>query len=63
MQDPITAKQAAALAGVDRRTITRWVETGKLVPTMKLGDATGAYLFARSDVEVFAAARTAGAAS
>ncbi len=58
MDDLISAKQAAGLAGVDRRTVTRWVEAGKLTPAMKLGDATGAYLFRASDVEALALARS-----
>jgi excisionase family DNA binding protein len=46
----LTAKQAADDLGVDRRTITRWVETGKLAPAMKLTGTTGAYLFDRDAI-------------
>ena len=49
--DLLTADQAATAAGVNRRTITKWADTGRLPVAMKLPGNTGARLFRRSDVE------------
>ena len=53
--DLIGAAEAAEIAGVKRSTITRWAEAGTLKPVTKLPGLTGAYLFARSDVEALLA--------
>ena len=47
--DLITANQAAAAVGVNRRTIMRWVETGRLSVALKLPGDTGATLFHRTE--------------
>lgn len=45
----LTTAQVADRKGVRRRTVNRWVESGKLVPVQVLPGRTGAHLF---DVEV-----------
>ena len=57
--EEVTAAQAAEIIGTDRRQITRMVQREQLAPTRKLPGATGAYLFARADVERIAAERAA----
>ena len=46
--DIITTSDACEIHGVNRSTITRWVQAGRLVPLKKL--SSGAYLFLRKDV-------------
>lgn len=53
--DLLTADQAAAVIGVNRRTITKWAESGRLPESLRLPGDTGARLFARMDVERIAA--------
>lgn len=60
--DLITAKRAAEIAGVNRRTITRWAESGRLRHAVKIDGDTGAYLFTEDDV-LAAVLNTTGAAS
>lgn len=52
----MTAAQAAARLGVDRKTILRWIADGRL-PAVKLAGRTGAYLFDPADVDRLAAQR------
>lgn len=52
-----TTKQAAEALHTDRKGVRRLVERGALVPVLKLPGLTGAYLFARADVEALAAER------
>ena len=52
----LTAAQVAEMAGVARRTVTRWVEKGKLTPALRLPGETGALLFAPGDVDALLAA-------
>lgn len=52
--DLLTAAQAADRASVNRRTITRWVESGRLTAATKLPGATGAWLFRAGDVDELA---------
>lgn len=35
---------------IDRSTLTRWVQSGRIVPVGKLPGRTGAYLFAPAEV-------------
>lgn len=35
---------------IDRSTLTRWVQAGRIVPVGKLPGRTGAYLFAPAEV-------------
>ena len=55
----LTAAQVAEMAGVARRTVTRWVEKGKLTPAHRLPGETGALLFAPADVEALLSPETA----
>jgi len=57
--DLLTAEQAAAAVGVNRRTITKWAETGRLAVAFKLPGATGTTLFARADIDRLADERRA----
>lgn len=46
----ITVAEAAALIGVDRSTINRWITRGRLAPTRKLPGRTGTTLVSSADV-------------
>lgn len=48
---------ACALLKVDRSTVARWVQSGRLSPVQKLDGPTGAYLFDRAAVETLVAER------
>ena len=52
--DYLTANESAERAGVSRRTITRWIESGRLAPVAKLPGDTGALLFDPDDVDAAA---------
>lgn len=47
----IGSAEACERLGVDRSTLTRWVQAGRIKPAMKMPGARGAYLFRPSDVE------------
>lgn len=47
----LTSAEACEELGIDRSTLTRWVKSGRLVPTRKLPGRTGAFLFSRSAIE------------
>lgn len=51
----VTSVQACEILRKDRATVTRWVTSGRLVPTFKFPGRTGGYLFDRADVEALAA--------
>lgn len=54
--DEITSREALEVLGfTDPSTVSRYVATGKLVPSRKLPGRTGAFLFWRHDVERLAA--------
>lgn len=55
----ITANQAAKQAGVSRRTIVKYVESGRLTVALKLPTKTGAMLFRQRDIDVLTAERRA----
>lgn len=46
----LVTAEAAEILGVDRATVVRWAEKGKLKPIRKLPGRNGDYLFARDDV-------------
>lgn len=52
--DYLTANEAAERAGCSRRTITRWINAGKLTPVAKLPGDTGALLFDPAAVDAAA---------
>lgn len=43
----MTSKEVCAALGIDRSTLTRWVQDGKVTPAQKLPGLRGAYLFER----------------
>ncbi len=57
--DLVTSADAARILGVHVATVARRVASGSLRPALKLPGETGAYLFARADVERLAADRAA----
>lgn len=46
----LVTAEAAEILGVDRATVARWAEKGKLKPIRKLPGRNGDFLFARDDV-------------
>ena len=50
IDDLISTREAAEIAGQSVRQFIRKVEAGKIVPAKKLPGVRGAYLFTRSDV-------------
>lgn len=59
--DLMTSQAVADRLGVDVRTVNRWANAGRLVPTIVVPGYRGARLFDPADVEAFAA-REDGAA-
>ena len=58
----LTAAEACAeLGGIDRSTLTRWVQTGRITPARKLPGRTGAYLFDPTEVQRVKAIATTAA--
>lgn len=49
--DLIGAREACRILDVNRSTLTRWVEAGRLTPKVRLPGDNGAHLFDRGDVE------------
>jgi excisionase family DNA binding protein len=49
--DLLGTTEAAAELGLERSTLARWVQLGKLTPAVKLPGPTGAMLFRRSDID------------
>lgn len=48
--DFITSAEVCAELGIDRSTLTRWVQAGRIKPATKLPGLRGPYLFTRSEV-------------
>lgn len=48
--DLIGSTEACAVLGIDRATLTRRIQAGKLAPLMKLPGPNGPYIFERSEV-------------
>jgi excisionase family DNA binding protein len=46
----IGAAEAAQILGLERSTLTRWIQRGRIQPLAQLDGARGAYVFDRSDV-------------
>lgn len=53
----ISAAEAAALLGIDRSTLTRWVKAGRIDAAHKNPYLNGALLFDRSAVDALVAER------
>lgn len=54
MQSPTPLRTSAEVAdelGVDRATVTRWVQSGRLVPAMKLPGLRGPFMFTDEAIE------------
>lgn len=47
----MTSREVCQELGIDRRTLTRWVQDGKVTPAQKLPGLRGAYLFERGVLE------------
>jgi excisionase family DNA binding protein len=47
----IGSAEACDLLGIDRATLSRWAQSGRLTPFHKGAGIRGAYLFRRSDVD------------
>ena len=47
----IGSADACDILGIDRSTLIRWVQLGKITPVQRLPGQTGAFLFARGDVD------------
>lgn len=41
----LTSREVCARLGIDRSTLTRWVQAGRITPAQKLPGLRGAYLF------------------
>lgn len=54
-----SAEACQVLGGIDRSTLSRWVQLKKLQPVLRLPGARGAMLFRRADVERLARERAA----
>ncbi len=55
----LSSADACAALGIDRSTLTRWVQSGKVTPAQKLGGRTGAYLFTSAEIDRVKAEATA----
>lgn len=55
-----TSAEAASALTVDRATVTRWVQSGRLVPALKLPGLRGAYMFTDEAIELARVASTFG---
>lgn len=51
--DLVGTAEAAQILGIERSTLSRWIQLGHLAPAQKLPGKTGAHLFRRSDLEQF----------
>jgi DNA-binding transcriptional MerR regulator len=55
--DLVGTAEVIAELDVDRATLIRWVKAGIAKPAMRLPGTSGAYLFARSEIERLRALR------
>lgn len=53
----VPSSDAAARLGIDRRTLTRWVEAGRIAAATKLPGLRGAYLFDAAEIDRVASER------
>ena len=54
MDDMVTSREAAEIAGTTITTVNRWVKAGRLQPVIELPGYRGARLFSRDDVTAIA---------
>jgi len=57
-EDLIGSAQACEILGLDRSSLVRRVQLGRMQAALKLPGPNGAYLFLRADVEALAAERS-----
>ncbi|MFC8733588.1 helix-turn-helix domain-containing protein [Luteimicrobium sp. NPDC057192] len=53
----LTSATACSMLGIDRSTLVRWVQDGRITPAFKYPGSNGAYLFDRADIERIQAER------
>lgn len=58
----LTTAQACEILGIDRATLTRWVEKETIRPSFKFPGRTGGFLFRRADIQALAEHRAGGQA-
>jgi excisionase family DNA binding protein len=51
LEDLLTSAEAAERLGIDRGTLTRWVQAGQIKRAMKLPGKNGPALFSPAEVE------------
>ena len=59
--DLIQSAEAASILGVDRSTLSRWVDAGKVQPALRGEGQNGPLFFRRSDIEAYASRRAEAA--
>ena len=47
----LTSAEVCERLGIDRSTLSRWVQTGRIAPAMKAPGLRGAYFFTDAEVE------------
>lgn len=47
----VTSAAVCTELGIDRSTLTRWVQAGRIEPATKLPGLRGAYLFTRAEID------------
>jgi excisionase family DNA binding protein len=55
----VTSSTVCSQLGIDRSTLVRWVQAGRITPAFKFPTSNGAYLFERAEVERIRNERTA----
>lgn len=50
LDELVTSAEVCAELGIDRSTLTRWVQAGRIEPAHKFPGLRGAYLFTRAEV-------------
>lgn len=53
----MTSAEVCATLRIDRSTLVRWVQAGRLAPAFKYPARNGAYLFDREPIEALATER------
>jgi predicted site-specific integrase-resolvase len=55
--DLIGSKESCTILGIDKATLSRWVNAGHITAAHKLPGRNGAYLFTRQSIEALATQR------
>ena len=48
---PLTSAEACKRLGIDRSTLSRWVASGRITPSLKMPGLRGPFLFDAAEVE------------